>query len=319
MTPRLVARYFGEGWWPRMAAVLEYSARLHCPGWRLDIARMEPPDPNRGAAGAVANRAKLQAWADAVDAADDGEELLLCDVDVAILQALDPVWAIPFDLAVTWKQEPRRYPLNAGVIFIRVSEASRAAMAAWNAEDQKQFEQPGERQCWTPYYGGFNQASFGALLRTRRLEELRLARLPCGEWNCEDEHWHQFGAGTRILHLKGPLFRALTGRGGRQVVAPDGTVCDLRPLVARWLELEQAAKAERPSELERRREAPVAGGLTPEAPETTEGDRAVPADPVAAPPLEDTMVRPTELRNRRRGARRRPPVNPQEGDDARGA
>ena len=43
--PRLVSCYFGSGaagQWPRLARVLELSARRHCPEWQVDVRAIVP-------------------------------------------------------------------------------------------------------------------------------------------------------------------------------------------------------------------------------------------------------------------------------------
>lgn len=235
-SPRLVVRYFGPGrdkMWDRLTHVLAYTARQQLPSWRLDIAAIEPIDGTvyspRGVQGYVWNTHKLDAWTAIVDAAEDGEPILLLDADTVILRPLDDVWAHPFDVAYTVKPETAALPFNGGVVFVRATAAAREFMGLWRAKNRLFLENPQEFDVWRNF-GGLNQASLGAVLRQKQ-HHAAIKKLPCLEWNCEDEHWGQFETGvTRILHVKSHLQRAIF-----QMVKPeDGE----RPLVALWRQLE---------------------------------------------------------------------------------
>jgi len=232
--PRVIVRYFGAAHWDLHARVLGASLRRHCPGWALDIQAAQPKVETSplGLHNSVVNTQKLDLWAEAVAAAADGDRLLLLDADTVVLRPLDPVWATPFDLAYTVKQPGARFPFNGGVIFLRVTAAARAFMAAWQAENRRMLEDPQHHQVWRPAYGGQNQSALGALFHQRRVAGTVL-RLPCVEWNCEDESWDAFDpTRTRILHCKGELQRAI-----RRQVSPSGPV---RPLLALWRQLAAA-------------------------------------------------------------------------------
>jgi hypothetical protein len=254
--------------WERMATVLRKSARRQCPGWELDIAQGERLDLNSplGLDHNVYNTLKLNAWRKAVESAKTGERMMLADVDVAILQPLDDVWDQSFDVAITNKPAGSRMPFNAGIVFLRVSPAVKTFMGRWADENWRMFQDPSFHQVWRPYYGGINQAALGYLMRQGGHDGLNLQRLPCAEWNLEDEHWSQFDPErTRIVHYKTELRRALF---------------DKRAAVEAWQPLIQAWKAiESEEEVE------------PEEDETpVEDERQIlPID------ITDTMVRQSDL------------------------
>lgn len=215
MARRLYACAFDprpRGPFARMAEVLEYSAAAHCAAWQRSVVRL-PVEVRRCASGIEShghNSLKLDHWAAAVEAAADGDELLLIDADTLILRSLDDAWDAPFDLAYTVKAD--RFPFNLGVVFLRVSPATRAFMRRWLGENRALFAQPGDHRAWRVRWGGINQAAFGRLLEGGALASLQLRSLSCAEWNCEESAWATFDPGvTRIVHIKGELRRCLFG------------------------------------------------------------------------------------------------------------
>lgn len=233
-SPRLEACYFLDGnrRWERLARVLEWTARQHCPGWRIAVSGLVPKfRPSAHAVrSAQANTQKLEWWAHQVATAADGDRLLLLDADTMILRPLDDVWAEDFEWAYTTKAES--FPFNAGVMFLRVSPAVRAVMAEWLAVNLRMLGSSAYHGRFRPRYGGMNQSAFGALLEGGAFNGLRLRTLPCVEWNCEDTGWAHFDpAVTRILHVKSSL---------RHVCLNGFVVPELAPLAARW----RAADAE---------------------------------------------------------------------------
>ena len=237
MTPPLLyACYFGTGnqkQWPRMASVLAFTAAQHCPGWTIQLERIaEPPTARSASDGERANTSKLDRWFDVIAAQPDGARVLLIDVDTAILRPLDPVWDRAFDVAYTVRPTASKFPLNAGVVFVRTGPRALAFMRAWRDENRRMRTDPQRHTEWRRRYAGMNQAALGCLLESPDRPDADLLTLPCREWNCEDSTWQFFDADvTRILHLKSQLRLALFhGVVGRPY---------LRPLVKRWRALEQ--------------------------------------------------------------------------------
>jgi len=234
--PRIVVRTFGpgtQGMWDRFVRVLAKSARRQCPRWVLDIQSLAlaPMTSPLGLQHAVFNTQKLDAWATAVSRADIGDRMLLMDADTAILRPLDAVWDLEFDLGYTTKPKESRMPFNAGVFFLRVSTAVKIFIGAWAAENRRMNDDPQHHQVWRPCYGGINQAALGSLFHQHRHAGLRVQRLPCVEWNCEDESWSAFSPDrTRIVHYKGELQRALLAKR-----RPDE---EMKPLIDIWKEIE---------------------------------------------------------------------------------
>lgn len=209
---RLEACYFGSGIYQEMAEVMEASARRHCPGWAINVQRIDPPHlesvllkPSY-----LHNTQKMAHWCEVIERSKDGDEVLLIDSDTLILHDLTPIWSTPFDVAITSKRHTR-FPFNSGVVFIRVSDKTRAFAREWRDANVAMLSSKGLHVSWQPKYGGINQASLGMMLEQATLDRLGIMvhEVPCQEWNCEDAHWRHFNENTRIVHYKSALRDAL--------------------------------------------------------------------------------------------------------------
>ena len=234
---RLLSCYFGGSLdWERLARVLAFSARRHCVGWEIDVRRIPaPPATHSLSANKNGNTHKLDWWAEQVESAEDGSQLLLIDTDTMVLGPLDDAWSDDFDFAYTVKGG--QFPLNAGVVFLRVSDRVRAFMRLWRDENRKMFKDPAYHHPWYRRFGGLNQAALGKMLTESVAASMgvKIGRLPCAVWNCENATWADFKSGaTRIVHLKNGLRLAAlaTGAGSTK----------LMPLVRIWRALEREAK-----------------------------------------------------------------------------
>jgi hypothetical protein len=239
-TRRLEACYFApltpdaQADWPRLAAVLDRSARHWCPGWAIRVQELPSPTPRPGARAEsyLANTWKLEAWQAAIDEAADGDEVVLLDADTMITGPLDPIWDQPFELAYTRREASSRVPLNAGVIFVRVSPEVRDFFDLWVAENALMLGSAEAHAVWRHRYMGVNQSALGKLLETGvAARTVDLLAVPCAEWNCENDAWASFDPdGTRIVHIKDNLRQAVF----RQGPTPPG--CEA--IVARWRALD---------------------------------------------------------------------------------
>ena len=231
MSRRLESVFFGSGQYPRLARVLEHTARRHSPGWEVRVRRVDP-GALRAASGSQShadNAWKLRCWRDIVAQVDIGAELLLVDVDTFVTGPLDPLWDLEFDVAYTARSEAR-FPLNAGVLAARVGPGARRFFDAWVELDSAFLRDAEAHRPWRQRYGGMNQASLGALLEGGAAGA-RVVALPCAVWNCEDTCWERFDpAATRIVHVKSALRMAVFGIASAPRV---------RKLARLWLELER--------------------------------------------------------------------------------
>lgn len=222
--------------WRRLSRVLTHTAAAHCEGWEIRIEAVTPPAGLRthGIPAHVDNTHKLAWWADRVRECADGDQVLLIDADTAILRSLDDIWQQPFDVAYTVRSGFIA-PFNAGVVFLRASDRTRAFMDRWvvlNDQIQRITTKP-----WRKRYGGVNQASLAELLNETDAMGVQLRQLSCREWNCEDSAWAHYESDvTRILHVKSELRRACL------TTLP---ICEpaWKPLISLWRGLEADANA----------------------------------------------------------------------------
>lgn len=241
--PLLCACYFSakhepDGQYDRLARVLGYTAHVHCPDWDVRIDRIDPqiPAPATGNPSHAWNTAKLDWWANTIDACPDGSRVVLMDADMFLLRSLTPIWETSFDLAYTARDSrTSRLPLNGGLVAVRVSLATKAAIRRWQHTNDAMCRLGTKHAQYHRKYAGMNQASFGCLLDEGGFAGLVVRALPCQEWNCCE--WGNFSSNTRVVHVKSRLRRA--------VFASASSSFDraLLPLVAQWRELEHSAVA----------------------------------------------------------------------------
>lgn len=237
---RLESCYFaapGIDQFTRLARVLDFTAGRHCPDWQIRVRPMQwrrfQMYP-RASESNVANVQKIADWCDVVETAPDGDCIALLDTDTFVMNPLEPIWAMSFDVAYTARHPKAPMPINAGVVFVRVSEQTREFFRLWRDENIRMLADGEYHEFWMRRYGGINQASLGAIIH--RKPQIQMLDLPCAEWNCEDTTWSEFDEHrTRIVHVKSGLRRAIFN------LSPATDVT--RPLVRRWRQLEQAANS----------------------------------------------------------------------------
>lgn len=230
--PRLEACYFpapSDSRWTRLAMALRASALMHCTGWTVNIRAIRPSHAQSaiGLRRHATNTQKLDHWTAQVVAAADGEQLLLMDADTVVLRPLDDLWEQAFDLAYTVRPPRAKFPLNGGVVGVRVSDRTRAFLTAWAEGNRRLLGERTGAYDWARRFGGVNQASLAPLLDQAEARGVEVRALPCAEWNCEDTTWAEFNpARTRILHVKDALRRMALGM--------EPPTPELAPLVALW-------------------------------------------------------------------------------------
>lgn len=220
-----------------MARVLDYTARLHNPGWEVHVdeidALREYVHLNRSA-----NALKLAAWQEIVDDVPDDTHLLLMDADMVVMHPLDVVWASEFDIAFTVRPDrmhgQTRIPLNGGFVAMRTSHIVREFFRAWQAMSARMTKDTQLHQRWRSRFGGQNQAALGAMFESPEFKRLHVNWLPCDRYNACEPEWREHWQTAKTLHLKSGLRQALFD----PLAKPEP---HLKPIVAHWLELEKAA------------------------------------------------------------------------------
>jgi len=246
--PRIEACWFGEGpqgeMYRRLAEVLEFTARRFCGGWRVNVEHLQPK-VYRSVLGQPShewNTQKFEFWVRQVLAAPDGDRIALLDGDTMIVSGLDSIWDHDFDLAYTYRENDR-LPLNAGVIFVRVSARTREFMRLWwawnlhflNPKDYPDVDgrrEPHDR--WRLRYAGINQASLGYMLE-RVQHGCHVLKVPCSVWNCVN--WTHYTERTRIVHIKSALRRAVFN------LKPAASTPPTKAIMRLWYDYEAEAKA----------------------------------------------------------------------------
>jgi hypothetical protein len=186
------------------------------------------------------NTQKLDLWCRTITEAPVGDRICLIDSDTFLVNGLDGVWDLDFDFAYT----VRDYiiPINAGVLFVRVTPQTKAFMRRWRRENAAMYADVSYHMQWKEKYGGMTQASLGRILEDGN-HGLNLLTLPCAEWNCEDSVWGTFDpASTRVVHVKSGLRRLIFQGDVGAPQHPWWTNDDLAPLARRWHALEQEAR-----------------------------------------------------------------------------
>ncbi len=245
--------FFGGDSWRKLAHVFKLSVQANCPGATLDMVEITHPPPIANCAQHVAwNTHKLHCWNECVQAAEepvvlmDADMLVLGDLEYAfdpIIQAL-PVLELngfdvppPFDIAYTVRPGPNL--INAGVVFVRPTEAGKRFVADWSVlNDEFVAKGPECVSDMVDAYGGINQAAL--TLTIKRAEGVVLHELECAVWNATRQVWLEAIRGLAgedgserpvVIHINTKLRRAcFTGR-----VDGTGDYAYLGPLVGEWL------------------------------------------------------------------------------------
>lgn len=235
---RIEAPWFGDKpEFVRMAAVLDMTARQHCPNWAINVRHVGVNDldaHSRARPSHIENTQKMEAWNAIVQGAENGERILLIDADTFIVNPIDDIWDRDFDLAYTDKDS--RFPFNSGVVFVRVSPALKAFFSVWADVNRRMLTDNVAHAPWRRKYGGINQAAFGQVLKSKHADTINIVTIPCAEWNCEESAWAGFNPKTaRIVHVKGAFRRALF-----QASPMDLKRQGVRNLIGVWTALESS-------------------------------------------------------------------------------
>jgi hypothetical protein len=208
----------GKESYERLANVLRKSVERYSPNTPLTIRKRKRDTKIRvmGRQRAIevqGNATKTKYHNEIVQEAKNGEVIGLLDCDLMVLRPLGSIEEEEFDIAVTYRPEGSKLLFNSGVVFVRISNRTKNLYAEWWEVAEAMLEDIEFFKRWRDPFGGINQTSLGYLLGKNRWRKLKILKLPCQEWNCENETWTMFAANTRIVHMLGDLrLAALDGR-----------------------------------------------------------------------------------------------------------
>lgn len=151
----------------------------------------------------------------------NGDRVVCLDADTLVIQSLEPAFRSHFDVAYTVRTG--RWPLNSGVVFLRMTTRTTQWLTDWCAQTQWILDDPNRIQLAIDRYGAPDQAALAASIALHRgYDGLTTINLSSAIWNCDDR---PADPSARILHVKGllPACRGLAP-------IPDGT----EDIVARW-------------------------------------------------------------------------------------
>lgn len=205
--------------YPRMAKVLEHTARVNAPRFEARVREIAAPTSATGAFragrnGLATNTDKLEEWNRVVQASTDGDHLVLLDADMMVMSDLAPAFDEPFDVAYTTKPEPgHKLPFNGGTVLMRVGPAARAFMAKWTALNAELYCDVERHRPYRAKYGGMNQASLGMMLDEALVPDgCHLAEVPCRRWNsCDEAYWRNWREAA-VVHVKSKLRNTVFSR-----------------------------------------------------------------------------------------------------------
>lgn len=189
--PRLEAVYFGGDEYIRLAKVLELSAIVRLGDrWDINVVKVDGHEYKAALRSKYVrqglfsdNAHKSLHWSRIVNESEDGDCLLLIDVDTYIRDSLDEIWSYDFDVALTTRDY--KWPINSGVVFVRVNSRSKLFFKFVAQETIKML---GDANYHLPYeekYGGIHQAAIGYVLDNKLVNDLNVLEIPCSVWNSE--------------------------------------------------------------------------------------------------------------------------------------
>lgn len=221
----------------RLARVFLRSVNSKMPGTEVTFHQIPPPPvpdvvkktrPSAHAAWLVANSVKLAKWVEELEKGDS--PIMFSDCDMLMVQPVDDVWKMDFDVAFTRRDEndatipqPKgvevvkpskrvppatgfaRVPLNGGIVFARPTDVTRRFFRTWLEINDRMLMDVKFHAPWKKKYLGVNQASLGYMLENGSSQGVRLVSLPCSVWNACESNWLRLDPDVRMVHVKGML------------------------------------------------------------------------------------------------------------------
>jgi hypothetical protein len=236
----------------RMARVLEYTIGVNSPATPFVLHRVTEPDEDLIEAFNCRPLGRKQVYLDnarkmkhhcrIVQEAQDGEICCLIDLDVMVLGDLSEAndWMSCVGIGVTARPDGSTYPVNTGVMFVRIGGDTRHFFRHWFGTVKWMLADVASHVTWKARFGGINQSALGYLMSKDVADNANYlcigTEVPCSTWNCEGDCQKRqlFSDQTKVVHVHGNLRRVLFNHE-----PPKND--QIKQLAERWREYEQAA------------------------------------------------------------------------------
>lgn len=200
--------HVSTGDYERMYKVLKKSIELVMPDVPVDLIRFTPLERGKNHTPSLqANHAKMLAWAEYIESADD--DVVFTDADMFANGDLRDVFEkYDFDVAITYR-DYSSIPINGGVVFVRNTDDAKAFIKKWAEEDTLLYENATEHLKWRKKCHGMNQASLGKMMSEQSYPG-KLIKIECSKYNaCEDSWKHFHEHKPYMVHCKSNMKRSL--------------------------------------------------------------------------------------------------------------
>lgn len=146
---------------------------------------------------------KLTIWNWGFDKCEDGDDVVFLDADTMVVKPLSPAFNCTFDVAHTTRYD-RRWSINTGVVFVRVSQKTRKWFRTWRDMSAWAYESKERRQTAVGQWGHVDQATMLASLEMHKgTGGLEVETLPAQIWN--EDRVTQCPDDVAVFHFKGVL------------------------------------------------------------------------------------------------------------------
>ncbi|MFW6074460.1 MAG: putative nucleotide-diphospho-sugar transferase [Chloroflexota bacterium] len=186
----------------RLTRVWAKSIEVNCPAAEVTILKIDPPKQTKRKIGLSSNWHKFKRWVDFARDQRDGENVILMDTDMIVLNDLRPAFNEDFDIGLTVRTKAN-WKYNGGVVFVKISDATREFLRQWGEIDERMYRDEKFHAPYSKKYKGQNQSSLGYMVEHN--ESLKIREFPCAIWNACNEDWIYIDDNTKVIHLKSNL------------------------------------------------------------------------------------------------------------------
>jgi hypothetical protein len=108
---------------------------------------------------------KMVMWEDIIKKEKEDSKIIFSDLDTLYLKDISNAFDTIFDIGYTCKDDPSlKYPLNTGIVFIRVNKRSREALYKWKEITDKILQDKEKSEEAINTFGGADQRSLSILI-----------------------------------------------------------------------------------------------------------------------------------------------------------